>query len=135
MNKIFGDEFKSEIKKLKLLDKKILQCKAQSIRIKHICKQGMDNKSTLVTLTDAIYSLRMLSKRIKELQNLITECEELHNSTDNNILKILYKNDDDVYNFKYIQRLRIGAEYLSDNYDSALKDFQNKLNKKGERNE
>ena len=77
----------------------------------------------------------MLSKRIKELQNLITECEELHNSTDNNILKILYKNDDDVYNFKYIQRLRIGAEYLSDNYDSALKDFQNKLNKKGERNE
>jgi len=130
MNKIFGDEFKSEIRKLKRLDKKILECKAHSIRIRHICKNDNRLNSMAVTIEDSIRSLLMLSKNINKLQDLISECETLYNKMDDDVLSVLHKNESDVYNFKHIQRLRIGAEHLSNIYSNALKDFNKILKDK-----
>ena len=132
MNKIFGDEFKSEIKKLKRLDKKILECKAQSIRVRHICKSDKRLNDAMVTIENAIGSLLTLSKSVNTLQDLIGECEVIYNNMDSNVIKLLNKNKDDVYNFKKIMRLRIGAEYLSDMYSETLRELGTQLKNKGE---
>tara|TARA_R100000315_G_scaffold51627_1_gene25443 strand:+ start:295 stop:696 length:402 start_codon:yes stop_codon:yes gene_type:complete len=124
MTKIFGDEFKREISNLKRLDKKILECKAQSMRIRHLCKTDKTLNDTAVTIEDAIRSLLMLSKNVNRLQDLINECEISYNKLDSDVINRLHKNESDVYNFKKIQRLRIGAENLSEIYSKSLKDFK-----------
>ena len=130
MSKIFGDEFKLEIRKLKRLDKKILKCKAQSLRIRHICKNDSRLNSMSVTIEDGIRSLLILSKNINKLQDLIGECEKEYNKMDDDVLRILHKNESDIYNFKHIQKLRIGAEHLSNLYSDTLKDFSKTLKNK-----
>ena len=130
MTKIFGDEFKREIKRLKKLDDKILKCKAQSLRIKHLCKTDSKLNDTTITIKDAIRSLLMLSKNINVLKDLIVECEISYNKLDDDVLKLLHKNEQDIYSFKRIQRLRVGAEYLSDTYSESLKDFKRILKDK-----
>ena len=130
MSKIFGDEFKREIKRLKKLDDKILKCKAQSLRIKHLCKTDSKLNDTAITIKDAIRSLLMLSKNINVLKDLIVECEISYNKLDDDVLKLLHKNEQDIYSFKRIQRLRVGAEYLSDTYSESLKDFKRILKDK-----
>jgi|TARA_R110002020_G_scaffold76865_1_gene194422 hypothetical protein len=132
MNKIFGDEFKSEIAKLKRLDKKILKCKAQSIRVRHICKSDKRLNDVMVTIEDAIGSLLTLSKNVNTLHDLINECEVIYNKMDKDVIELLNKNETDIYNFKEIMRLRIGAEYLSDVYSETLKELGTQLKNKGE---
>ena len=56
MNKIYGDEFKYEIRKLKRLDKKILECKAHSEHIRYVCNTNPALNSIGVTIKDATTS-------------------------------------------------------------------------------
>ena len=51
---------------------------------------------------------------------------------DKDVIELLNKNETDIYNFKEIMRLRIGAEYLSDVYSETLKELGTQLKNKGE---
>tara|TARA_R100001530_G_scaffold118092_1_gene85243 strand:- start:116 stop:517 length:402 start_codon:yes stop_codon:yes gene_type:complete len=130
MSKIYGDEFKYEIRKLKRLDKKILECKAHAERIRYECETNpaLDNDS--VTLIEAIRSLLNLSKKVVILQDTLEEYDKTYESIDNWVIKKLMKNKVDKDDFKRIYNLRTGAERLTNMYSDTLKKFGKKLRDK-----
>ena len=73
-----------------------------------------------------------MSKNVNTLHDLINECEVIYNKMDKDVIELLNKNETDIYNFKEIMRLRIGAEYLSDVYSETLKELGTQLKNKGE---
>jgi len=133
MNKIYGDEFKYEIRKLKRLDKKILECKAHTERIRYECNTNPALNSDSVSLVDAIKSLLKLSKKVCLLQDTLQEYDDVHGKIDSWVIEKLMKNKIDVEDFKRIASLRKGAEKLTETYSRTLRKFGKKLRE--ERNE
>ena len=133
MSKIYGDEFKYEIRKLKRLDKKILECKAHAERIRYECETNPALNNSSITIIEARSSLLNLSKKVVMLQDTLEDFDKTYESIDSWVIKKLMKNEVDKYDFKRISKLRIGAERLTNMYSDTLKKFGKKL--RDQRNE
>ena len=133
MSKIYGDEFKLEISRLKRLDKKILECKAHTERIRYECNTNKAFESDNVTLKEAIRSLLQLSRKVIDLKDSLTDYENTYSKISKPIIKRLLKNKIDREDFKRMASLREGAERLTKNYSKTLRKFGKKLRE--ERNE
>tara|TARA_R100000458_G_C8102866_1_gene128848 strand:+ start:157 stop:558 length:402 start_codon:yes stop_codon:yes gene_type:complete len=133
MSKIYGDEFKLEISRLKRLDKKILECKAHTERIRYECNTNKAFENDNVTLKEAIHSLLQLSRKVIDLKDSLTDYENTYSKISNPIIKRLLKNKTDREDFKRMASLRKGAERLTESYSKTLRKFGKKLRE--ERNE
>ena len=80
MSKIYGDEFKLEISRLKRLDKKILECKAHTERIRYECNNNKAFESDNVTLKENIRSLLQLSRKVIDLKDSLTDYDKTYSN-------------------------------------------------------
>ena len=120
---IYGDEFKEEIRKLKELDKRILKCKAQTERIRYICKTDPALNGIDTTLHESIRTLLKLSKNLNNLTDALSDYESLRNTMDSWILNLVSRNEDDKNNFERMRKLRNGAEKLTKTYNETMSTF------------
>lgn len=127
MSKIYGDEFQKEIQKLRRLDKKILECKAHTERIRYECNNNKALNSTNVTLKEGIRSLLELSRKVIALQDSLGDYEILYKKIDKSVMKRLMSNEMDREDFDRMASLRKGAERLTKNYSKTLTKFGKKL--------
>ena len=134
---IYGDEFKEEIRKLKELDKRILKCKAQTERIRYICKTDSALNGIDTTLHDSIRTLLKLSKNLGNLTDALSDYEELRDTVGSWVLSLVGSNKDDKNNFKRMKKLRSGAEKLTKTYDETIrmfsKAYREERNEKGDK--
>ena len=120
---IYGDQFKEEIRKLKKLDKRILNCKAQAERIRYICKTDPTLNGIDTTLHKSIRTLLKLSKNLNNLTDALSDYESLRNTMDSWILNLVSRNEDDKNNFERMRKLRNGAEKLTKTYNETMSTF------------
>ena len=120
---IYGDEFKEEIRKLKELDKRILKCKAQTERIRYICKTDSALNCIDTTLHRSMRTLLSLSKNLGILTDTLSEYEELRDTVGSWVINALNKNRDDKSNFERMKKLRSSAEELTKTYDETIRMF------------
>ena len=127
MSKIYGDEFKKEIRELKALDRKILKCKAKAEEIRYECENNIAFNKVSITIQEAIRSLLSLSKKVIMLRDILSEYDKSLENLPRWITKELYSNQQDVDNFKRIESLREGANKLTKSYSDTLKIFGKRL--------
>ena len=120
---IYGDEFKEEIRKLKELDKRILKCKAQTERIRYICKPASALTGIDTPLHRSMRTLLNLSKNLGNLTDALSDYEELRDTVGSWVLSLVGSNEDDKNNFERMKRLRSGAEKLTKTYDETIRMF------------
>ena len=134
---IYGDEFKEEIRKLKELDKRILKCKAQTERIRYICKTDPALNGIDTTLHRSMRTLLKLSKNLGNLTDALSDYEELRDTVGSWVLSLVGSNEDDKNNFKRMKKLRSGAEKLTKTYDETIrmfsKAYREERNEKGDK--
>ena len=120
---IYGDEFKEEIRKLKELDKRILKCKAQTERIRYICKTDPALNGIDTTLHESMRTLLKLSKNLVNLTDALSDYEELRDKVGSWVLSLVGSNKDDKNNFERMKKLRSSAEELTKTYDETIRMF------------
>tara|TARA_R100001377_G_C3167295_1_gene101776 strand:+ start:420 stop:827 length:408 start_codon:yes stop_codon:yes gene_type:complete len=121
MNKIFGDEFKDEIRNLKKLERKLADCKIGIEEVIHV----IDNKDVLIktkpSLMQALKAVISLSNTVESLLGNIKSFEKAYSNMSSWVKAKVAKKAEFVAEVKNIRRVRVGAEKLIKEYNYILK--------------
>ena len=121
MSKIFGDEYISEVRKLKKLDKSLLKCKANIERVLYYIENKKSFTGIKVTLIESISTIIKLSVKVETLLDDLDNLDKTFNGMSTWLRTILLKRKSYVIDFHRMSKVRIGAEKLINEYKNILK--------------
>jgi len=121
MNKIFGDEFKDEIRNLKRLERKLAECKVSIEEVIYV----IENKDVLIntkpSLMQALKAVISLSNTVESLLGNIKSFEKAYSNMSSWVKVKVEKKAQFLADVKRIRKVRVGAEKLIKEYNFILK--------------
>lgn len=126
MSKIFGDEFKSEIRNLKKLDTNLLKCKAKIEEVIYIIENKDRFKDKEPTLKEALQAVISLSTTVENLLDTIKDFEKTYDKMSPWVKKKVENNNQFRKDLNRVRKVRIGADKLVKEYNTILKQLGNR---------
>ena len=123
MSKIFGDEFKDEIRNLKKLDKNLTECKANIEEVIYVIQNRKGFINSKPSLTEALQAVLSLSTTVEKLLENIQDFEKTYDNASGWVRKRINNKASFIIDLNRIRKVRSGAEKLIKEYNVVLKEL------------